>query len=186
MQLDFGEQGDKKYVYLVEAKAGKPTELLKAHALSAGRRLKGVRFKRAELDGRLSELEFDGWLKLSVTLERPEPGLKDRLKRDYPNLLIVEQRMPEREQGEAGGIDHTRVELNEAFAQYYLEVRSEELPSDLQKAFGSLYQETDPLADVEELAKGETPKQEALAPETARQEAAREDALTEPHEKVRA
>lgn len=147
LQLDFGEQGDKKYVYVVEAKAGAPTKLLKAHALSAGRRLKAVRCTRQELDRRLSELEFDGWLKLSVSLERPEPGLKDRLKRDYPNLLVVEQRLPEREQEERSGVDHTRTELIEAFRQFYQETRGEALPDPLGEAFSALYRETDPLAD---------------------------------------
>lgn len=131
LQLDFGEVGDTKYVYLVEARAGAPTRILKAHPLAAGRRLKAVHCKRDELDRRLGELEFDGWLKLSVALERPEPGLKDRLKRDYPNLLVVEQRLPERGLEGGNGIDHTRVELVEAFGQFYRDTRGEALPAPL-------------------------------------------------------
>lgn len=144
LQLDFGEQGDKKYVYLVEAKTGRPTELLRAHEVQAGRRLKRVILEREALDRRLSELEFDGWLKLSVKLERPEPGLKDRLKRDYPNLLIVEQQLPEQLQLQQRGVDHTRTDLTDAYAQFYGDVRGETLPDDLQEAFMTLYKATDP------------------------------------------
>jgi exonuclease SbcD len=154
LQLDFGEAGDTKYVYLVETRAGAPTRILDAHPLSSGRRLKAVHCQRDELDRRLDELEFDGWLKLSVALERPEPGLKDRLKRDYPNLLVVEQRLPERAIEGGSGIDHTRVELTEAFHQFYRDTRGEDLPAPLAEAFGELYRATDPLADEVGAAEG--------------------------------
>jgi exonuclease SbcD len=147
IQLDFGEQGDAKYVYILEAKAGKPTQIVKEHAIRAGKRLKRVSVARDELDRRLSGLEWDGWLKLSIKLERPDPGLKDRLKRDYPNILVIEQLLPERERPEGRGVDQRSLSLVDAYAQFYDDERAGALPDDLRDAFGRLYAESQPLAD---------------------------------------
>jgi len=148
IQLDFGEQGDAKYVYILEARAGKPTQTLKEHAVQSGKRLKRVSVARDELDRRLSDLEWDGWLKLSIKLDRPDPGLKDRLKRDYPNLLVVEQLLPERERAEARGTDQRSLSLVDAYAQFYDDERASALPDDLRDAFSRLYAESQPLADA--------------------------------------
>ena len=147
LQLDFGEQGDAKYVYIVEARAGKPTEIVKEHVIQSGKRLKRVGLAREDLDRKLSELEFDGWLKLSIKLERPDPGLKDRLKRDYPNLLVVEQLLPEREGAEKRGVDGRTLSLVDAYAQFYTDERAAALPDDLRGAFNALYTDAQPLAD---------------------------------------
>lgn len=140
LQLDFGEAGDKKYIYIVEAKAGRPTELLKQHEISAGKRLKSARLELDELERRSHDLaDFDGWLKLSLKLERPQPGLKDRLKADFPNVLVVEQLLPEQEREEQRGVDHQTTSLIDAYAQFYESQRGQELPADLREAFVELY-----------------------------------------------
>lgn len=149
VQLDFGEQGDTKYVYILEAQAGKPTQTLKEHAIRAGKRLKRVSVNRDELDCKLSELEWDGWLKLSIKLDRPDPGLKDRLKRDYPNILVIEQLLPERERLAERGADQRSLSLVDAYAQFYDDERASALPDDLRGAFSKLYAESQPLADDE-------------------------------------
>ena len=146
LQLDFGEQGDTKYVYILEAHAGKPTQV-KEHAVRAGKRLKHVHATRDELDRKLNELEWDGWLKVTLKLERPDPGLKDRLKRDYPNILVVEQRLPERERPLERGTDQRTLTLSDAYAQFYDDERATALPDDLRRAFEGLYEEAQPLAD---------------------------------------
>ena len=147
VQLDFGEQGDTKYVYLLEAQAGKPTRILKEHAVRAGKRLKRVTLTRDDLDRKLSELDWDGWLKLSLKLERPDPGLKDRLKRDYPNLLVVDQQFPERERLAERPTDQRNLSLLDAYAQFYDDERATALPGDLRRAFGELFEQVQPLAD---------------------------------------
>ncbi len=149
VQLDFGEQGDTKYVYILEAHPGKPTQVLKEHALGAGKRLKRISATRDELDRKLDELAWDGWLKLSIKLERPDPGLKDRLKRDYPNILVVEQLLPERERVAERGADQRHLSLTDAYAQFYDDERAGALPDDLRGAFSRLYAEAQPLADPE-------------------------------------
>ncbi len=138
VQLDFGEEGDDKLVYLVDAVPGRPTEVLE-HRLTGGRRLKRFQCQRAELERYLPEIaRFDGWAKLSIAMERLEPGLKDRLKADHPNLLIVEQVIPGTERERARGVDHT-ISLVEAYAQFYREDRGDALPNDLRAAFEELY-----------------------------------------------
>ena len=152
LQLDFGEQGDTKYVYILEAQTGKPTQTLKEHAIQSGKRLKRVSVNRDELDRKLSDLEWDGWLKLSIKLERPDPGLKDRLKRDYPNILVVEQLLPERERLAERGADQRSLSLVDAYAQYYDDERAGALPDDLRGAFSALYAESQPLADEPDIS----------------------------------
>jgi exonuclease SbcD len=141
LQLDFGEQGDKKCVYLVEAAPGKPTELREV-ALQGGKRLKRVKCERGELERRLLELDgFDGWVKLSVELPTPEPGLKERIKREYPNVLIVEQLLPEREREALRGVDHQAMSLLDAYEQFYREERGEALSDELRLGFERLSRE---------------------------------------------
>ncbi|MBS3933618.1 MAG: exonuclease subunit SbcD [Truepera sp.] len=140
IQLDFGEKGDHKVVYLIEAALGQSTKVLE-HRLKGGKRLKHFRCERAELERYLPEIAgFSGWAKLSITMERLEPGLKDRLKADYPHLLIVEQSVPGSERERVRGVDHTK-SLVEAYAQFYREDRGEALPDDLRAAFEALYNE---------------------------------------------
>ncbi len=149
LQLDFGEQGTTKYVDIVEARAGRPTELVRRHEVRAGRRLGRVKVKREEVERKLLELSsFDGWLKIVLELSHPEPGLKDRVKASLPNVLTVEQTLPEAEGPAPGGVDLEKVELVDAYAQYYREGRADDLPDELREAFLGLYKTV--LEDEEE------------------------------------
>jgi exonuclease SbcD len=139
--LDFGERGDQKCVYLVKAQPGRPSELREV-PLKGGKRLKHLKVRREEVERRLAEIKsFDGWVKLSVELAAPEPGLKERIKREHPSVLIVEQLLPERAREETYGVDHQAISLLEAYAQFYREQRGEALPEELRASFESLYRE---------------------------------------------
>lgn len=140
LQLDFGEAGDTKSVDILEARAGRPTELLKRHEIISGKRLKHVTLGVEALERRTRELaEWEGWLKVTLELEHPEPGLKDRIKANLPNILAVEVKLPERERDEVRGVDIERIELVDAYAQFYRDTRGEELPQPLRDAFVELY-----------------------------------------------
>lgn len=144
IQLDFGEGADKKYAYIVEAKAGEPTRLVKEHHIQAGRRLKNVRLDLDALERRTGELaDWGGWLKLRLALERPLPGLKDRIKATLPNVLAVELELPGEAAEEMGGVDHEALGLGESYAQFYHEQRGQPLPDELRRAFGELYDSVD-------------------------------------------
>lgn len=140
LQLDFGEQADDKFVYIVEAKAGKPTELIEAVKLQGGKRLKRVMLELDALERKLDDIrDFDGWLKLKLKLEQPRPGLKDRIKQEFKHVLSVEIELPEQEEMQETGVDLEKMSLLEAYGQYYLEQRGKDLPDNLKDAFNSLY-----------------------------------------------
>ena len=141
LQLDFGEQGDAKGVLLLEASAGRPTEILEMVPLEAGKRLRRVRLSEDELERRTPELAaFEGWLKLAVELDVPRPGLKDRVRGALPNVLAVEQLLPE-SAGDAGdGVDPKGLTLVEAFAQFYLHEKGQHLDPVLEAAFSDLHE----------------------------------------------
>lgn len=140
LQLDFGEQGDDKFVYLVEARAGKPTELIDAIKLKGGKQLKRLSLELDAMDRKLEDIRsFEGWLKLKLKLEQPRPGLKDRIKAEFPNVLSVEIELPEQDLVEETGVDLQKMSLLDAYSQYYLEQRGKELPKDIKEAFNQLY-----------------------------------------------
>ena len=147
LQLDFGEQGDAKHVYIVEARAGKPTELLKAVPLQSGKRLKRLNMELDDLDRRAHEFDYDGYLKLALKLERPRPGLKDRIRADFPNVLSIDIELPEVETSEAE-VDLEGMDLLTAYARYYEEKRGQSVPDDVQDAFRDLLEDEEDVAEV--------------------------------------
>ena len=141
LQLDFGEQGDTKYVYIVEARAGKPTTLVKQHEIQSGKRLRRVKVALDELDRRTEELaEFGGWLKVTVNLEHPLPGLKDRIRRHLPNVLAIELSLPDQAEETQQGVDLEKISMSEAYAQFYEETRGQAPSKELKKAFDDLFE----------------------------------------------
>ena len=147
LQLDFGEQGDAKHVYIVEARAGKPTELLKAVSLQSGKRLKRLNMELDDLDRRAHEFDFDGYLKLALKLERPRPGLKDRIRADFPNVLSIDIELPEVETSEEE-VDLEGMDLLTAYARYYEEKRGQSVPDDVQDAFRDLLEDEEEVPEV--------------------------------------
>lgn len=141
LQLDFGEVGDEKGVLIVEANPGKPT-VVKTVPISSGERLLRVVVKEEELDARISELEAtSGWLKLVVRLAAPRPGLKDRLQRHLPKLLVLEQQLPGEEYDDEDVLDLTALSLSEAYRDYLLNERGVGDPSKLVELFDRLHDE---------------------------------------------
>lgn len=142
LQLDFGEAGDTKSVFIIDAKPGRPTELLKQYDITSGKQLRQFRVTYEELERRMSEIEsFDGYAKLVVNMERPLPGLKDRIRRNAPNVLDVVVVLPERPQEEITGVDFQQVSMIDAFSQYYQEQRGTPLDDEMRKAFNELYED---------------------------------------------
>jgi DNA repair protein SbcD/Mre11 len=143
IQLDFGEAGERKRVVLIEAEAGRRSRLIEV-PLSSGKQLKNVKVDVDALERRLEEFKgFDGWLKVTVKLEHPLPGLKDRVLKVLPNALAVEVELPELE---ARGVleamqDSHALEPLEAFKRFYSETRQKDAPEDILKAFAELQAE---------------------------------------------
>ena len=97
------------------------------------------------LEGRLEEFRsFNGLLKVTVKLEHPMPGLKDRVMGILPNAVAVEVEL---EEGSAAkralGASATQtLEPIEAFQRYYSEKRGKDVPEDVKAAFLELYAQT--------------------------------------------
>lgn len=143
LQLDFGEAGDARSVVIAELAAGRPAEY-RLHELHGGRRLKRARVDEAELDRRVLELaDHPGWLKLVVRLERPRPGLKERLQRDMPNLLVVEQELPGEAAVDDEPFDARALSLSDAYRDYLSATRGEE-GAELVRLFEALQEEVAP------------------------------------------
>ncbi len=141
IQLNFAEAGNKKYVFIVEAQASKPTKLIKQHEIQAGKILKQVKIKGDELESKLDDLKsFDGWLKLSLSLDEPIAGLKDKIMRNLQNVLDIEIKLPERtiEITKDDEPDPSEIELSEAYAQFYQEEKGREIPKRLLTTFREL------------------------------------------------
>ncbi len=140
LQLDFGEAGDSRGVVIAELAPGRPTEF-RVHELGSGKRLARVVVSEDELDRRVLDLAtFPGWLKLVVRLERPRPGLKERLQRDLPNLLVVEQRLPGEDVGDEAPLDLSALSLADSYRDY-LEERGVAGRDELVALFGALEDE---------------------------------------------
>jgi exonuclease SbcD len=140
IQLDFGEQGDRKYVYLLEARPGRPVELLDEVQVRAGRQLQRVALTPADLDRRLLDLaDFEGWLKIVLKLDEPRPGLKDRIMGSLPNAISVEVELPDEETAPGEEVDIAALDLLDAYRSYYREVRGTDAADGLIEAFSELH-----------------------------------------------
>ena len=148
IQLDFGEAGDEKYVYIVEAAVGKPTKLIKEYVVQSGKELKQITIDvdKTDLDKKLKTFEnFEGWLKIVLKVKEPKPGLKDRIKAQLPQALAIEFEFPDREVSseEREAMDVQQINLSDAYERYYSEDRGGTLPKKVLAGFRDL------LADVE-------------------------------------
>lgn len=148
VQLDFGEVGDDKAVFIIEAAPGRPTEMVKQYTIQGGKPLKQVTLTPEQLERRLPELQnFAGYLKLVLELDEPRPGLKDRIMKDADNVLSVEVRLPV-VASEAQQIETSQLDLLASYVQYVESVRGK-VPSDtLKESFTALLQKLDDEAGV--------------------------------------
>jgi hypothetical protein len=88
-----------------------------------------------------------GHVKLTVQLEQPLPGLKDRIYNGVKSwwnpdqLFALEVEVKNREVQEAMAVTQEQSPL-EAYRSFYLERRGQELPLDLEQAFTGLLEES--------------------------------------------
>lgn len=92
LQLDFGEEGDRKSVSLIEASPGKPASVEQIH-LSSGRRLKTLRGGLDDILQRASE-DPAAYLRIEVELESHMPGLAELIREKLPNAVHVLPKYP--------------------------------------------------------------------------------------------
>ncbi len=148
VQLDFGEAGEQKRVNLIEVSPGKPAQV-RHIPVRAGKELRNVRCDLEGIERKLEELKgFTGHAKLTVMLEQPMPGLKDRILNQVktwwnPSQLFALEVHLENEESQAALETATQTEQHplEAYRSFYAERRGKELPIDLERAFIELFDE---------------------------------------------
>lgn len=140
LQLDFGEAEQQKHVNIIEARAGLPAEIRRV-PLTKGRTLRNVRVKLAELPAQGGKYGED-YLRVFVELERPEPGLYDKVRDVLPNALAVAPVLPDiapNGQSNASAADHRAASPEELFSRFYRQKHGVDIAPELLALFGELY-----------------------------------------------
>ena len=135
LQLDFGERGQEKSVFLVDVHPGRPPRV-EPVPITAGRRLRDVESALADLP-HLAPQVGDDHLRVMVHLDHPVPNLAEQVREFLPNAVAVEakyrQPRPVEESRELG-----RLTPEERLQRYYREVHGGELPQPLLALFRQL------------------------------------------------
>jgi exonuclease SbcD len=140
VELDFGEKEQEKRVVVLEATCGRPVSV-ETVPITAGRRLRDVAGTFEELQA-LAASVGDDFLRVTVKVDRPRPGLAERVKELLPNALDVTVDHP-RVAGPPGSGNGPRAGLEppRLFAAYY-EHRNGAPPSpELRALFAAVYEE---------------------------------------------
>ncbi len=143
VQLDFGEAGDEKRAYVVELRPGVPARTVAAVPLRCGRELRQETLTLPELEARSKELRaFGGHLKLVLRLEKHDPTVRERVRRDLPNARIVQVEVP-RTPVEGVVRDAAARSLRENFEAFWREGHDGALDEDVMRKFDELYARVD-------------------------------------------
>ena len=159
LQLDFGERGQQKVARIIDAVPGQPVTHT-AVSLSKGRPL-------AELRGSLDEVlaqaddHRETHLRVYLDVERPEPGIAERVRDALPNAVDVQLDYdPEEAEGAAEALG--QLSATELFTRYYQATHGAEPVPELLALFEELLAEVDDVQTAE--AAGEPPAEAAVVP----------------------
>jgi DNA repair protein SbcD/Mre11 len=115
LQLDFGERAQQKVVRIVEAHPGRPAEH-RAVPLTKGRPLVELRGPVEAVRER-AEGAGEAYIRAVLDLDAPEPGLAQRLRDDFPN--IVDVRLEYAREELAPAAEFANLAPEELFARYH-------------------------------------------------------------------
>ncbi|MFQ6019966.1 MAG: exonuclease SbcCD subunit D, partial [Dehalococcoidia bacterium] len=138
LQLDFGEQGQPKSVAIVDAHPGQPPQV-ELVPITAGRGLRDMGGTLAELP-RLAGQVGDDYLRVTVHVEHPVPGLAEQVREVLPNAVAVEAKYPHAEPREDSR-ELGRLTPEELLQRYYRQVHGGGLPQPLLALFRRLQEE---------------------------------------------
>jgi len=137
IKLDFGEQGQQKRVLLIDAHPGKPATITSI-PLTSGKTLRSITGTLEELKSRSAEFEHD-LLRVTVRLEKPFPGIAERIREFLPNALHINMELPQLSQSETSitaGADPVQL-----FDSYYKQEHGSAPPDGVARLFRDLYEE---------------------------------------------
>lgn len=138
LQLDFGERGQDKSVLIVDVVAGKPPKVTDV-PITAGRKL-------VEISGTIDELEAlaqkvgDAYVRVSLSVDTPVPGLPDKVRAIVPNALDIRLVVPEAGTTEVAASLRT-LDPRSQFVSYYSAVHDAGPAGELLAAFDTVYEE---------------------------------------------
>jgi DNA repair protein SbcD/Mre11 len=139
LQLDFGEEGQPKYVSIAEMKKGIPTIHNKVE-LSMGRRLRSVTLRLDELP-KTAERFGDDFLRVTVEIEHPVLNLYQQTREFLPNAVEVIPKLPAQESLFDPTEDRGSLAPDELFRRYYLKRNDQEPREELVALFNQLHAE---------------------------------------------
>lgn len=140
LQLDFGERGQQKVVRIIDAEPGMPVTQTPI-PLTSGRPLAELRGTLDEVLARTDEVR-GAHVRVRLDVERPEPGIAERVREALPNAVDVqlEYEAPEDEEiVEAIG----RLSAAELFTRYYQSTHGADPAPELVGLFEELLAEGD-------------------------------------------
>ena len=137
LQLDFGEQDQRKRVVVIDAHPRKPAKI-DSIEISAGRNLRDVTGTLAQLTAEAAEYG-DDLLRVTVMADRPIPGVADSIRELLPNALEVRPGWSSPAQAEAPEISGT--DPFDLFCRYYSKQTGSQPADQVAKLFRELYEE---------------------------------------------
>jgi DNA repair protein SbcD/Mre11 len=138
VQLDFGERRQQKSVVVIEAVPGRRAATTQI-PITAGRELRDVSGTLDELQD-LAAGAGDAYLRVTVNVDRPVPGLPDRVRDLLPNALDVRLDY-ERSQENASRDSLRSLDPRDQFIRYYRDHHDAEPSEELLAAFGRVAEE---------------------------------------------
>jgi exonuclease SbcD len=144
LQLDFGEQGQRKHVVLVEARPGRPVHT-ESVPLTAGRNLRDLEGRIDEIESKAEEFGGD-YLRVTVITDGPVPGLADRVRARLPDALYIRTKSTVASETRTSA-PRAQLKPEELFQEFYKRQHGGEPHPELLKAFNELYEEAVHAAD---------------------------------------
>lgn len=138
LQLDFGEEGQEKRVVIIDAHPGKPADI-SSIPLASGRKLRSIAGSLKELESGAGSLG-DDLLRVTIRLDKPIPGIADRIREILPNALHISIEVP-RPPGTDDSNTNTGADANQLFCAFYRRRYESDPPEDVARLFGELYEE---------------------------------------------
>jgi exonuclease SbcD len=140
LQLDFGEEGERKTFVVVEASSGQPVRLERVE-YEGGEPLITLGAPLGELERDAEELSRRGWLRVKVPLAAADPDINGKVRRLLPNAVAVEVELPGVDEEKDASRPPPGSPPRVLYHAYCVKQHGEEPNSELLDAFDRLHEE---------------------------------------------
>jgi exonuclease SbcD len=140
LQLDFGEEGERKTFVVVEASPGQPARLEWVE-YEGGEPLLTVGAPLDQLERDAEELARRGWLRVRVPLVAADPDINGKVRRLLPNSVAVEVELPKADEEKDESRPPPGSPPRELYHAYCVKQHGEEPSSELLDAFDRLHED---------------------------------------------